>query len=151
MKDYFPENTAIYPDRSAAHHELRRKFRAIAFDAIRKIAEEGKTILMTACLADNAADISTFEEHISMVRNTSVPIYWINLRRDGGVLEKRVTSKERREGIKSKLTDASILRQMIEEHEILSPRPHDNTVRLIAETIDPLNISMLVKGGILNE
>jgi chloramphenicol 3-O-phosphotransferase len=150
IKDYFPKNTvrlidnhilinpaqAIYPDRSGAHHELRRKFREIAFEAIRKIAEEGKTVLMTACLADNDADINTFKEHISMVRNTPIPIYWINLKCDGGVLEKRVASKERREGTRSKLTDASILRQMMRDHELLSPHPHDYDVRLIAETMD---------------
>lgn len=65
---------------------------------------------MTACLVDNDADIRTFGEHVSIVRNTSIPIYWFNLRCDRGVLEKRVISKERREGGKGKLTDASILR-----------------------------------------
>lgn len=151
MRSYFPEDTirlidnhllidpaqAIYPSRSAAHCELRRKLREVAFDAIRKIAQEGKTVLMTACLVDNEADVKIFEEHISIVRNTHIPIYWLNLGCDRYVLEKRVTSKERREGGKTKLTDASVLRQMVEDHRLLNPRPYDyESVRLIAESMD---------------
>lgn len=151
MKSYFPEDTvrlvdnhllidpaqAIYPGRGAAHCELRQKIREVAFAAVRKIAEEGKTVLMTVCLADNDADTRTFEEHISIVCNTSIPIYWFNLRCDRDVLEKRVASKERREGSKSKLTDVGILRQLMEDLELLNPRPCDyEPVRLITETID---------------
>ncbi|KAL6904486.1 hypothetical protein GGI43DRAFT_397314 [Trichoderma evansii] len=151
MKGCFPEDTvrlvdnhllidpaqAIYPGRGAAHCELRQKIREVAFDAVRKIAEEGKMILMTVCLADNDADTRTFEEHISIVRNTSIPIYWFTLRCDRDVLEKRVTSKERREGSKSKLTDVNILRQLMEDLELLNPRPSDyEPVRLITQTID---------------
>ncbi|KAM0477847.1 hypothetical protein ACHAPX_005613 [Trichoderma viride] len=151
MRSYFPEDTirlidnhllidpaqAIYPGRSAAHCELRRKLREVAFDAIRKIAQEGKTVLMTACLVDNEADVKIFEEHTSIVRNTHIPIYWLNLGCDRYVLEKRVTSKERREGGKPKLTDASVLRQMVEDHRLLNPRPYDyESVRLIAESMD---------------
>lgn len=151
MKSYFAEDIvrlidnhllidpaqAIYPGRSAAHCELRRKFRKVAFDAIRKIAQEGKTVLMTACLVDNEADIRTFEEHISIVFNTHIPIYWLNLGCDRDVLEKRVISKERREGGKSKLTDTSILRQIMEDHRLLKPRPYDyEPVRLITEPVD---------------
>ncbi|EHK40230.1 hypothetical protein TRIATDRAFT_89373 [Trichoderma atroviride IMI 206040] len=137
MKSYFPEDIAIYPGRSAAHCELRRKFRKVAFDAIRKIAQEGKTVLMTTCLVDSEADIRTFEEHISIVRDTCIPIYWLNLGCDRDVLEKRVISKERREGGKSKLTDASVLRQIVEDHKLLNPRPYDyEPVRLIAESMD---------------
>lgn len=151
MRSYFAEDTvrlidnhllidpaqAIYPGRSAAHCELRRKLREVAFDAIRKIAQEGKTVLMTACLVDNEADVKIFEEHISIVRNTHIPIYWLNLGCDRYVLEKRVTSKERREGGKTKLTDASVLRQMVEDHRLLNPRPYDyESVRLIAESMD---------------
>lgn len=151
MKSYFPEDTvrlidnhllidpaqAIYPGRSAAHCELRRKFREVAFDAIRKIAQEGKTVLMTACLVDNEADIRTFEEHMSIVRNTYIPVYWLNLGCDREVLEKRVTSMERREGGKTKLIDASVLRQIVEDHKLLNPRPYDyEPVRLITESMD---------------
>lgn len=151
MRSYFPEDTirlidnhllidpaqAIYPGRSAAHCELRRKLREVAFDAIRKIAQEGKTVLMTACLVDNEADVKIFEEHISIVRNTHIPIYWLNLGCDRYVLDKRVTIKARREGGKTKLTDASVLRQMVEDHRLLNPRPCDyESVRLIAESMD---------------
>lgn len=151
MKSYLPEDTvrlidnhllidpaqAIYPGRSAAHCELRRNFRKVAFDAIRKIAQEGKTVLMTACLVDSEADIGTFEEHISIVRDTCIPMYWLNLGCDRDVLEKRVISKERREGGKSKLTDASVLRQIVEDHKLLNPRLYDyEPVRLIAESMD---------------
>ncbi|KAK1254851.1 hypothetical protein MKX08_008846 [Trichoderma sp. CBMAI-0020] len=148
MKSYFPEDTirlidnhllidparAIYPGRSAAHCELRRKIRKVAFDTIRKIAQEGKTVLMTACLVDSKADIRTFEEHISIVRTTCIPIYWLNLGCDRDVLEKRVTSEERREWGKTKLTNASVLRQMVEDHKLLNPRPYDyEPAKLIAE------------------
>ncbi|KAL7926936.1 hypothetical protein ACQKWADRAFT_279050 [Trichoderma austrokoningii] len=67
------------------------------------------------------------------VRNTSM----LNLGYDTDILETRVTGKERREGSKNKLTDASILRQIMETDKLLNPRPSGfGPMRLIAESMD---------------
>src|SRR6478609_4405709 len=42
---------AVIPDRSDRHHELRRSVRAPIFEELAHRAEQGHTILMTACLA----------------------------------------------------------------------------------------------------
>lgn len=128
---------AVYPDRSAAHYELRRQIREPVFNAARKLAQEGGTILMTACLADNEADAGVFQEHLAMVRGTDAPLYWVNIHCEQAILEQRVASAERREGTKTKLTDVGVVRKLVSKHRLLRPSRSDaESATLVIETLD---------------
>ncbi|KAJ7128097.1 hypothetical protein C8R46DRAFT_1145166 [Mycena filopes] len=139
---------ALIPDRSDAHHELRRQIRAPVFREISRLAQEGTVIFMTACLAkDNERDAGVLQEHLDLVRNTNVPLFWINADCDIAALEQRVSSPERRHGGKTKLTDVDLLRKLVRENYLVDPRDSvGGTLRLFVETID-MNASAMVSLG----
>ncbi|KAJ7741107.1 hypothetical protein B0H16DRAFT_1565995 [Mycena metata] len=131
--------TALIPTRNDAHHELRRQIRAPVFQQIRRMAQQGNVIFMTACLAkDNERDTAVLQEHLELVRDTNVPLYWVNADCDIAELEQRVRSPERCQGSKTKLTDVDLLRKLVHENHLIDPRDTlaDGTIRLFVETID---------------
>ncbi|KND87746.1 hypothetical protein TOPH_07550, partial [Tolypocladium ophioglossoides CBS 100239] len=107
---------AIYPDRSA----LRRQIRGPISTPPEIFHRKGHTILMTACLAENDADVNVFQEYLGMA-----------------VLEQRVASPERRERTKTKLTDVGAIRELVSEHRLLRLSQSDvELATLVAETLD---------------
>ncbi|KAH0583555.1 hypothetical protein J132_09702 [Termitomyces sp. J132] len=132
--------TALIPERSDAHYNLRCQIRAPVFKEIRQIVQKGYIILMTACLAEgNDRDAAFLQEHLDIVRGTSVPLFWISAHCDLAVLEQRVSSPERCQGVKTKLTDVGVLHKLVSENHLIEP-PHDKnedgSIRLVVETLD---------------
>ncbi|KAJ9612882.1 hypothetical protein H2200_002823 [Cladophialophora chaetospira] len=130
--------SAVIPDRSKEHHELRRKVRAPIFEVIRKLALEGHVILMMACLAEgNDTDAAFCQEHLDIVHGTDVPLFWFNAQCDQDILEERVKSPERCQGTKTKLTDVNVVRKLLRENRLIEPqRSVDEHLKLIVETLD---------------
>ncbi|KAL7907062.1 hypothetical protein GGI35DRAFT_457593 [Trichoderma velutinum] len=139
---------AVIPDRSDEHHELRRMIRAPIFEKLRKRAQEGHTILMTACLADNQdKDIVFLNEHFDIVRGTGVPIVWVNAYCDQALLEQRLQSPERCQGTKTKLTDVHVLRDLLRTHHLVDPSKwaDGRVTKLVVKTLDmsgPVEVSV---------
>lgn len=138
---------AVIPGRNDEHHKLRRMVRAPIFEKLGKRAQEGHTILMTACLAkDNKWDAAFLQEHLDMARSANVPIFWVNAHCDHVALEQRVGSLERCQGGKTKLTDVCVLRDLVREHcRIEPPKSSDESTRLVFKTLDvsgPVELSV---------
>ncbi|CAA7262925.1 unnamed protein product [Cyclocybe aegerita] len=93
---------------------------------------------MTACLAaDNARDAAFFQEHLGLVRGTSVPLYWINAHCDQACLMERAQSSERILSSKTKLTEASILRELVNAHRLIEPEESgDASTKLVIRSLD---------------
>lgn len=101
---------------------------------------------MTACLADNEVDSQVLREHLDLVRDTGIPLYWINVHCDFGVLEQRAASTERVQGTKRKLTDLQTLRKLVDENQLISFSVTEN-ICLVAESLDVSgSIEEAVKG-----
>jgi len=112
----------LFPDRSDDHHDLRRRIRDAVFPYIRRLAQEGHVVLMTACLAaDNDGDAAFFCEHLALVRGTDVPLHWVSAFCDEESLLERVQSPERVQSSKTKLTDPGILQGLMNAHRLLEP------------------------------
>ncbi|KAH6991282.1 hypothetical protein BKA56DRAFT_667766 [Ilyonectria sp. MPI-CAGE-AT-0026] len=126
---------AVYPDRGHAHYQLRRQMRDIVFSSLREVVREGHLILMTACLADNEVDRQVLKEHLDLVRDTNIPLYWINVHCDLGVLEQRATSIERVQGTKRKLTNLQTLRKLVDENQLIRPSITEN-MNLVTKSLD---------------
>jgi hypothetical protein len=124
---------AVIPDRSPSHYDLRRQIRRPIFDAVGERAGAGHTILMTACLADNAADAAVLEEHLDIVAGSGVAMFWINLSCEWGALEQRVQSTQRRTGDKTKLTDPEVLRALVKQHCLVAP---PESASVFVDTLD---------------
>lgn len=113
--------TSVYPDRAPEHHAMRRRIREVVFAELRRVAQQGATVLLTACLAANKTDAEVMSEHLSIVRHSHVPMLWINIHCDPGTLKERVQSLERRQGTKTKLTDWGVFSKMIEDNKLIDP------------------------------
>ena len=82
---------------------------------------------MTACLAaNNDTDAGVFGEHIAMVSDTVVPLYWITVNCDEKSLVERLQSPKRTESGKEKLTDVATLRDMLKENSLIQPKQSDD-------------------------
>ncbi|KAF4985663.1 hypothetical protein FGRMN_11131 [Fusarium graminum] len=132
---------AIFPERGDSnHHTLRRAIQAPIFKALGKRASEGDTILMTASLAAGLPrDVDSLQDYLSISRENRVPIYWINVHCDSDILEKRLSTPERQQGSKTKLTDVHILRGLLESHELIDPKAiggGNSSTRLVFEQLD---------------
>ncbi|GAM88874.1 hypothetical protein ANO11243_069080 [Dothideomycetidae sp. 11243] len=129
---------ALIPDRTPEHHELRRQVRAPIFQTISTMVQQGHVILMTACLVENSETDSRFlEEHLDMVRGTQTPIYLINAYCEPAVLEQRVASPERVQGIKTKLTDSNVARMLLQRHRLIEAyTSEDDHLNLVVESLD---------------
>ncbi|TVY13617.1 hypothetical protein LARI1_G008880 [Lachnellula arida] len=118
---------AIEPGRTPAHYALRKAIRKAAFDGL-KALDHGVVILMTTCLAANAADIEVFEEYVEVALARGVPLISINVYCDEATNEQRLCSEERRGvregGGKTKLVDKDVLAAMRREHVLLDAAVH---------------------------
>ncbi|KAL2687873.1 hypothetical protein Neosp_005442 [[Neocosmospora] mangrovei] len=129
---------AVIPGRSQEHHELRRKIRAPIFEKLQERAQKGHTILMTACLVEgNERDAGVLQEHLDMAHEADVPIFWINMHCSHEILQQRVTSIERRQGTKTKLTDPTLACDLVDKHRLIEPQKTDNSPKgLVFATLD---------------
>lgn len=131
---------AVIPGRSDEHHELRRQVRAPIFAKLAERARNGCIVFMTACLAENnMRDAAFLEEHLDLVRGADVPIFWVNAHCHPAVLEQRLTSSERCNGSKTKLTDVDVLRDLLRKHRLIVPEgPSDDSsvLLLLVRTLD---------------
>lgn len=137
---------AVVPGRSDEHHELRRMVRAPVFKKLSQRAREGHTILMTACLVeDNERDAAFLQEHLDMVRGIGVQLFWMNAHCERAALQQRLTSPERRQGTKTKLTDVGVLQELLRNHRLIEPaREVGELAKVVVGTLDvsgPVEVS----------
>lgn len=143
---------AVIPGRSQEHHELRRQIRAPIFAKLRERAQNGHTILMTACLVENdERDAGVLQEHLTMAQEADVPIFWINVHCSHEILQQRVASIGRYQGTKTKLTDPNLVRDLVDKHRLIEPQKTDNSPEgLVFATLDvggsvDLSVSRLMR------
>lgn len=131
---------AVIPDRSESHHALRRSVRAPIFEELSNQAKKGHTILMTACLATGClTDEAFYQEHLNISRRSHTTIYWINVKCRRAIHEQRVSTPERQQDSKTKLTNKRLLRLISETHKLIEPQVisrGDNGVDLVFEELD---------------
>ncbi|KAM6505163.1 hypothetical protein FSOLCH5_015082 [Fusarium solani] len=129
---------AVIPGRSQEHHELRHKIRVPIFEKLQERAQQGHIILMTACLVeDDEKDAGVLHEHLDIAHEADVPIFWINVSCSHEILQQRVASIERCQGTKTKLTDPTLVRDLVDKHRLIEPQKTDNRAEgLVFTTLD---------------
>jgi hypothetical protein len=110
----------ILPGRNKAHHSLRKRFRSLAFDALKQKVNAESRIIMTSSTANVVRDIEIFAEHVDIPKARRVPFAWVNLVCDDEVHLKRPISKDRC-GKRSKLVGKEELLKVRKAYELLMP------------------------------
>ncbi|KAM0248466.1 hypothetical protein ACHAP5_003412 [Fusarium lateritium] len=154
LKDLLPEATtclldshllldpvlAVAPIRTQGHYELRQLVRAPIFEELANLAKEGHTILMSTCLAAGCQrDTEFYHECLNIAGESRTPIYWINVECRGAIHEQRVSTPERRQGSKSRLTNKNLLQLIMATHKLIDPRfinTRDHRIDLVFDTLD---------------
>ncbi|KAF5027686.1 hypothetical protein F66182_170 [Fusarium sp. NRRL 66182] len=108
----------VRPDRGFNHYNLRRQLRAVYLREVRNLADQGYTVLMTACLKKNEADSQVVEDTLGILRETNITMSWINVHCEQSIPEQRATSPERVEDCRSRPTD---LRRITKEDQLILP------------------------------
>lgn len=113
---------AIIPSRGNAHKDLRRRFRQVAFDALKEDPNPDLMIVMMGCVGDNVDDGAVYAEHVEVARARGVPFVSVNLVCGREDHQRRFGDPKRYEGARSKLADKRVLEELMENHELLDPR-----------------------------
>lgn len=94
-------------------------------------------MLMTACLVeDNDTDRGVLQEYFDIVRGSGT-LFWVSARCDVETLERRVGSVERMQGGRAKLTDWTVLRELVRVHRLIEPGGSAGEgVRVVEEELD---------------
>ena len=119
--------SAIEPSRGSAHSDVRRSLRRATMEAAAQAEGELKFV-MTECLASNAGDASKLPDYMLLAQRRSIPFVFINLTCDEDENAKRLEDPERTAGAKGKLTDAAVLRGLLNDHVLLEPTPSSDVV-----------------------
>lgn len=110
---------AISPDRARETRGFRRQLRMLAFDALVAQPDPELVIIMTGCIASNAADIALFHDYVSIARRKNVPFYSFNLECDLFVHIHRLQSNPRMSSKRKRITDPTILRNIIAQTSLI--------------------------------
>ncbi|KAM0553815.1 hypothetical protein ACHAPJ_007161 [Fusarium lateritium] len=126
-------------DRGLYHYQLQRQLRAVYLQEVRKLAGQGCTVLMSACLVNNAGDRQVLDDVLAILRGTNIPLLWINLHCEQGILEQRTSSPGLIQDTRDKDADPNVLRGMTNQHQITCPssaRHNLDGINLVTAQLD---------------
>ncbi|KAJ4243316.1 hypothetical protein NW762_014826 [Fusarium torreyae] len=129
----------MHTDRGLYHYQLQRQLRAVYLQEVRKLAGLGCTVLMSACLVNNAGDRQVLDDVLAILRGSSIPLLWINLHCGQGTLEQRAPSPGRFQDTRYEVTDPNVLRSMTNQHQITCPssaRHNLDGINLVTARLD---------------
>jgi len=115
---------AIEPTRDESHYSLRREFRQAAIEGLKRVKDEGLIVIFTACLAVSSVpvpydDIDQLKQYVDLADGRGVPLIFVSLLFDLENNKDRLCSEEKKEGGKTKLSDAGVLEQISGSTSIL--------------------------------
>lgn len=113
---------AILAGRKAAHYALKKQFRKVAFKALQELDDEKHVIIMTACLGITPDDLDLFSEYADIADGRGIPLVMVNVVCDVETNSRRLANEERKEGVKTKLVDISVLETIRREMKLLDRR-----------------------------
>lgn len=105
--------SAILPERTPEHYNLRKQFRDLAFNAIADLTAKSLVVIMTACLVKGfETDEEQYMQHMRLAKKRGTEICMVTLICDAKTNKQRLESEERVKGQeqgKSKLVDGNVL------------------------------------------
>ncbi|KAF4972387.1 hypothetical protein FSARC_1046 [Fusarium sarcochroum] len=108
-------------DRGLYHYQFQRELRAVYLQEVRRFANQGYTVLMTACLVNNAGDRQVLDDLLAIIRGTNIPLLWINLHCEQAILEQRTSNTVQFQGTRGEDTGPNALRGKTNQSQIICP------------------------------
>ena len=117
---------AIYPERDLAYYTFRRKYRRAEFLQLKDIDPKTILIMTTSFSHEGEYDSESFWDHVELAKARGMEVLYVNLFCGEEENEIRMCSEERRKGremgVKGKLVDVGILRELKKRYTNLNPK-----------------------------
>lgn len=114
---------SIEPHRSQPEYrKIRQLIRESVIKSMILVPQEDVKFIITSCKGNILDDLEVVFEFVEVARKRNAQFVFVNLACDMDVNLARAQSKDRCYGTKTKLTDAEVLKKMLEENDLLDPR-----------------------------
>ncbi|CCT67222.1 uncharacterized protein FFB20_04357 [Fusarium fujikuroi] len=102
-------------------HPYKRGCRSAYLHEIRRLADQGYTILVTASLANNISSQQVIEDIIGIVSGKDIPLFWINISRQEVVQDQQISNSTRLANDESKTEKPDVLPATAEQGQLVLP------------------------------
>ncbi|KAF5583591.1 chloramphenicol phosphotransferase [Fusarium subglutinans] len=102
-------------------HALQREYRSAYLHEIRRLADQGYTILVTASLANNISSRKVTEDIIGTVSGKDISLVWINISRQEVIQDHQISNPTRVANGESKTGKPDVLPSTAEQGRLIRP------------------------------
>ncbi|KAG5810878.1 hypothetical protein H9Q74_004845 [Fusarium xylarioides] len=107
--------------RSFCAHAYQREYRSAYLHEIRRLADQGYTILVTASLANNISSQRVIEDILEIVCGKDISLFWINISRQEVIQDQQISNSTRLENGESKTEKPDVLPATTEQGQLVLP------------------------------
>ncbi|QKD49847.2 uncharacterized protein FOBCDRAFT_197265 [Fusarium oxysporum Fo47] len=105
----------VYP------HAYQRGCRSAYLHEIRRLADQGYTILVTASLANNISSQQVIEDILRIICGKDISLFWININRQEVVQDQQISNSTRLTNGESKTENSDVLPATAERGQLVLP------------------------------
>lgn len=138
---------AIEPNRTATFFEIRKLFLRTAIQGMSMVPARDINFVFTSAYWDIPSGVDLFCELLQLSRRRNMPFAFINLLCDREENLQRVPSKERVDGLKTKLTDKTILADIRKSFRLLNPNDYPETWKGVSLRFTELDVTRMIPGN----
>ncbi|KAF4495146.1 chloramphenicol phosphotransferase [Fusarium agapanthi] len=102
-------------------HAYQRECRSAYLHEIRRLADQGYTILVTASLANNIPSRQVIEDIIAIVSGKDISLFWVNISRQGVIQDQQIWNSTRLANGESKTENPDVLPAAAEQGQLVLP------------------------------
>ncbi|KAF5564106.1 chloramphenicol phosphotransferase [Fusarium phyllophilum] len=102
-------------------HAYQREYRSAYLHEIRRLADQGYTILVTASLANNISSQRVIEDILEIVCRKDISLFWINISRQEVIQDQQISNSTRLANGESKTEKPNVLPATAEQGQLVLP------------------------------
>ncbi|KAF5709708.1 chloramphenicol phosphotransferase [Fusarium mundagurra] len=102
-------------------HTHQREYRSAYLHEIRRLADQGYTILVTASLANNISSQRVIEDILEVVCGKDISLFWINISRQEVVQDQQISNSTRLANSELKTEKSDVLPATAEQGQLVLP------------------------------
>ncbi|KAF5593592.1 chloramphenicol phosphotransferase [Fusarium pseudoanthophilum] len=102
-------------------HSYQREYRSAYLHEIRRLADQGYTILVTASLANSISSQRVIQDILEVVCGKDISLFWINISRQEAVQDQQISNSTRLASGESKTEKSEVLLATAEQGQLVLP------------------------------